>query len=70
MPEKAAFFHLQLQFFPYRREICGLGRYCNEFSYRFNRREEQLQMFGMTVKNLTRGEILPYKKLTAKLSSD
>ena len=31
--------------------IKHLARYCNEFSYRFNRREEQLQMFGMTVKN-------------------
>jgi GCN5-related N-acetyl-transferase len=25
MPEKAAFFHLQLRFFPYRCEICGLA---------------------------------------------
>jgi transposase-like protein len=48
--------------------IKHLGRYCNEFSYRFNRREEQLQMFGMTVKNLVNGEILSYKKLTAKVS--
>jgi transposase-like protein len=46
--------------------IKHLGRYCNEFSYRFNRRDEQLQMFGMTVKNLVRGEVLSYKKLTAK----
>ena len=44
--------------------IKHLARYCNEFSYRFNRREEQLQMFGMTVKNLVRGEVLTYKKLT------
>ena len=43
-----------------------LGRYCNEFSYRFNRREEQLQMFGMTVKNLVRGKALPYRELIAK----
>ncbi len=43
-----------------------LGRYCNEFSYRFNRRGMQLQMFDATLKNLTRGEVLPYKKLTAK----
>ncbi len=50
--------------------IKHLGRYCNEFSYRFNRREAQLEMFGMTVKNLTRGEVLPYRKLTGKLSSD
>jgi hypothetical protein len=27
-----------------------------------------LQMFGMTVKNLVNGEILSYKKLTAKVS--
>jgi transposase-like protein len=46
--------------------IKHLGRYCNEFSYRFNRREAQLEMFGMTVKNLVRGDVLPYKKLTAK----
>jgi transposase-like protein len=48
--------------------IKHLARYCNEFSYRFNRREEQLQMFGMTVKNLVRGDVLSYKKLTAKVS--
>src|SRR5262249_26512239 len=47
--------------------IKHLGRYCNEFSYRFNRREAQLQMFGMTVKNLVRGEVLPYKKLTRNI---
>jgi transposase-like protein len=45
--------------------IKHLARYCNEFSYRFNRREEQLQMFGMTVKNLVTGKALPYKNLTA-----
>jgi transposase-like protein len=48
--------------------IKHLGRYCNEFSYRFNRRESQLEMFGMTVKNLVRGEVLSYKKLTEKVS--
>jgi transposase-like protein len=42
-----------------------LGRYCNEFSYRFNRRGMQLQMFDGTLKNLTRGKVLSYKKLTA-----
>jgi len=46
-----------------------LARYCNEFSYRFNRREEQLQVFGMTVKNLVRGEVLSYKNLTASTSA-
>ncbi len=49
--------------------IKHLGRYCNEFSYRFNRRGEQLAMFDATLKNLTRGEVLPYKKLTSKVSA-
>lgn len=48
--------------------IKHLGRYCNEFSYRFNRRGEQLQMFDSTLKNLVRGEVLPYAKLTVKVS--
>jgi transposase-like protein len=52
----------------HRVSIKHLGRYCNEFSYRFNRREEQLQMFAGTVKNLVRGKALPYDKLTAKVS--
>lgn len=42
-----------------------LGRYCNEFSYRFNRRHDQPNLFAETTKNLLRGEKLPYKKLTA-----
>jgi len=45
--------------------IKHLSRYCNEFSYRFNRRKAQLQMFDSTLKNLTRGKALPYSKLTA-----
>ena len=45
--------------------IKHLGRYCNEFSFRFNRRGEQLQMFDATLKNLARGKALPYSKLTA-----
>jgi transposase-like protein len=48
--------------------IKHLRRYCNEFSYRFNRRGEQLQMFGATVKNLVRGKALPYQNLTADLA--
>jgi transposase-like protein len=47
--------------------IKHLGRYCNEFSYRSNRRKEQPEMFRATVKNLVRGEVLPYKKLTEKV---
>jgi transposase-like protein len=50
--------------------IKHLGRYCNEFSYRFNRRGEQLAMFGETMKHLTRGKALPYAKLTASLVSE
>jgi transposase-like protein len=49
--------------------IKHLGRYCNEFSYRFNRRERQSQMFGETVKGLLRGNALPYKRLTASQTS-
>ncbi|MGB2591666.1 MAG: IS1595 family transposase [Candidatus Acidiferrum sp.] len=45
--------------------IKHLGRYCDEFSYRFNRRGAQLDMFDSTLKNLTHGEKLPYAKLTA-----
>jgi transposase-like protein len=48
--------------------IKHLGRYCDEFSYRFNRRGEQLAMFDVTLKNLTRGEVLSYKKLTSPVS--
>jgi len=46
-----------------------LRRYCNEFSYRFNRRGEQLAMFDMTLKNLARGKALPYSKLTSQVSA-
>jgi len=45
-----------------------LGRYCNEFSYRFNRRDEQLQMFDGTLKSILNEKALPYKKLTASVS--
>jgi transposase-like protein len=49
--------------------IKHLGRYCNEFSYRFNRRGAQLAMFDGTLKNLTRGKVLSYKELTAPKAS-
>jgi transposase-like protein len=45
--------------------IKHLGRYCNEFSYRFNRRESQAEMFEETVKGLLNGKPLQYKILTA-----
>ena len=44
--------------------IKHLGGYCNEFSYRFNRRGMQLEMFRETLKHLTRGKALSYAKLT------
>ena len=50
--------------------IKHLGRYCNEFSYRFNRRGEQLQMFDQTMKGLARGKALPYKTLTTSRVSE
>ncbi|SRR6266849_8196399 len=45
--------------------IKHLGRYCNEFSFRFNRRESQEEMFEETVKGLLNGKPLTYKTLTA-----
>jgi len=50
--------------------IKHLGRYCNEFSYRFNRRGNQSEMFGETVKGLLKGQPLPLKKLTASETSE
>jgi transposase-like protein len=46
--------------------IKHLPRYCNEFSYRFNRRGQQLQMFDATLKNIVNEKALPYQKLIAK----
>jgi len=45
--------------------IKHLWRYLNEFSFRFNRREEQQQLFAETTKNLIYGQALPYKNLVA-----
>ena len=45
--------------------IKHLGRYCEEFSFRFNRRDEQAQMFDSTLKGLLREKQLPFKTLTA-----
>lgn len=49
--------------------IKHLPRYCNEFSYRFNRRDKQPELFAETTKNLLRGDRLTYKRLTAKVSA-
>src|SRR5579859_3420642 len=48
--------------------IKHLGRYCNEFSYRFNRRENQAGLFDATVKGLVNGNALRFKNLTASES--
>ncbi|MBZ5528674.1 MAG: IS1595 family transposase [Acidobacteriia bacterium] len=45
--------------------IKHLGRYCDEFSYRFNRRGEQLQMFDGTLRSLLHRDVLPFKTLIA-----
>jgi len=45
--------------------IKHLGRYCEEFSFRFNRRNEQAAMFDATVKQLTHGKALRFKTLIA-----
>lgn len=44
--------------------IKHLGRYCEEFSYRFNRRYEQSEMFDVTLRGLLREKPLQFKALT------
>jgi hypothetical protein len=44
--------------------IKHLPRYCEEFSYRFNRRYEQSEMFDMTLRGLLREKPLQFKALT------
>jgi len=48
--------------------IKHLGRYCNEFSYRFNRRGNQAGLFDATVKGLVNGKALRFKSLIASVS--
>jgi hypothetical protein len=45
--------------------IKHLGRYCNEFSYRFNRRAEQAELFDSTMNVLVNGKALRFKTLIA-----
>lgn len=40
-----------------------LGRYCSEFEYRFNRRDEQDAMFSETITRLSHGQKFPFKAL-------
>ena len=46
--------------------IKHLGRYCTEFSYRFNRRNDQANLFYSTVKGLARGKALRFKTLISE----
>jgi transposase-like protein len=64
--------HIESAFSLLKRGVVGsfhkisikhLQRYCNEFSYRFNRRDMQLEMFDETLRHLSKGQTLPYKKL-------
>jgi ISXO2-like transposase domain len=50
--------------------IKHLGRYCNEFSYRFNRRNQQAQMFEETLKRLVNGKPLQFKTLISSGESE
>jgi len=50
--------------------IKHLRRYCEEFSYRFNRRGEQPFLFDGTLRNILNGKALPYKMLTASPVSE
>jgi len=47
-----------------------LARYCDEFSFRFNRRAQQQQLFADTIKNLLNCKTLSYEKLTASEVSE
>jgi len=47
-----------------------LARYCDEFSFRFNRRAQQQQIFADTTKNLLNGKTLSYKTLTTSEVSE
>lgn len=47
-----------------------LARYCDEFSFRFNRRDSQQQLFADTTKNFLIGKTLEYKTLTASQVSE
>src|SRR6267143_4252021 len=47
--------------------IKHLGRYCEEFSFRFNRRNSQKQLFDATLKGLVKETALPFKTLTASV---
>jgi transposase-like protein len=49
--------------------IKHLDRYLAEFTYRFNRRDQQEQLFAETTKNLLRGKVLTYDNLTASTVS-
>jgi ISXO2-like transposase domain len=45
--------------------IKHLGRDCNEFSYRFNRRGNHADLFDSRIKGLVNGKALRFKSLIA-----
>jgi transposase-like protein len=45
-----------------------MPRYLDEFSYRFNRRWRETELFGFVLNRAVHGEPFPYSRLTAELS--
>src|SRR5262245_46333755 len=44
-----------------------MPRYLDEFSYRFNRRWRETELFGFVPNRAVQGEPFPYSRLTAEL---
>ena len=44
-----------------------MPRYLDEFSYRFNRRWRETELFGFVLNRVVQGEPFPYSRLTAEL---
>ncbi len=45
-----------------------MPRYLDEFTYRFNRRWREDELFGFVLARAVRGKPLPYARLTAELT--
>jgi hypothetical protein len=43
-----------------------LSRYCHEFSFRFNRREVETEIFADTVKSMANSKPMLYRKLISE----
>ena len=44
-----------------------MPRYLDEFTYRFNRRWREGELFGFVLERAVRGRPLPYARLTAEI---